>query len=210
MSFDAYETIKSTRKGDISVMITGGSYNAGNQPQYGKEWENYVVAVVKWKGQHGTNIEEEIRFRNMPDAEWYFNKMVEKYLGDTKSNPPLVPVSSVTSDIYKDLNNIESIARNLKFERNNVSAMKTGYSDLTEWMAYLQLDIQKLSEQPQENISDSELEGRMDAMIRFWDEMDDEEKMDRYDITLSEAQGDIRELPEDVFDAIYEDMINSY
>ena len=55
MSYDASIDIKSQRSADgkLEVLLWAGSYNPGNQPEFGEDWEYYHVDLTEWKDNEG-------------------------------------------------------------------------------------------------------------------------------------------------------------
>ena len=88
MSFDASTVIKSKRFGKYEVLLEAGSYNPGNQPEYGQDWEYYEVFVYV-DSDIGMDRVSKKSFHNRKDAEQYYEKKIKEYANkDTKKGEP--------------------------------------------------------------------------------------------------------------------------
>lgn len=81
MSFDASRTLEIKRFGPYEVILWAGSYNPGNQPEYGEKWEYFIVTVTK-KDIFRDTIEEE-QFDDETKSKKHYKKMIDKYKNKT-------------------------------------------------------------------------------------------------------------------------------
>jgi hypothetical protein len=80
MSYGESATLKEKKFGDHTVSIEAGSYNPGNTPEYGKEWEYITVEATKWTGNSGTTVWKK-GVRNMTEANQLFETKCKEYAG---------------------------------------------------------------------------------------------------------------------------------
>lgn len=113
MSYDVSSELMSKRKGNIEVMLSAGSYNAGNQPEYGNDWEYYDVEHVVWSsGGDGESIERKT-FTNESQAISCFNSMVKSVLkihkpSETVTEKEIQKAYNLGKKAYKENKNAPS------------------------------------------------------------------------------------------------------
>jgi hypothetical protein len=78
MSYEAETTIARKKAGKYEIYCFAGSYNPGNQPEYGRDWEYYDVNVYL-PGKIMDDLIESKKFTSKIEAKKYFNKKVEEY-----------------------------------------------------------------------------------------------------------------------------------
>jgi len=78
MSYEAETTMAKEMIGKYTVYCFAGSYNPGNQPEYGNDWEYYDVSVYIESPSMGILIETK-KFTSKEEAKKYFNRMKNKY-----------------------------------------------------------------------------------------------------------------------------------
>jgi len=78
MSYEAETTIANKKVGKYTIYCFAGSYNPGNQPEYGNDWEYYDISVYVESPTMGLLIETK-KFTSKEEAKRYFKRMVDKY-----------------------------------------------------------------------------------------------------------------------------------
>jgi len=78
VSYDASICFECKRFGKYEVMLEGGSYNPGNQPAYGSDWEYYDVFVYK-DSDVGMDKVSRKTFTNKDKALIYYKQKVNEY-----------------------------------------------------------------------------------------------------------------------------------
>ena len=80
MSYEASAEYDSKEGNGYMITLDGGSYNPGNQPEYGKDWEYYDVFVHKLSDDGGGFLIEKKSFHGKKEAERCFKYMTKKYI----------------------------------------------------------------------------------------------------------------------------------
>jgi hypothetical protein len=79
MSYNAEIDLHSTRKGNIEVQLWAGSYNPGNQPDYGEDWEYYHVSVYQMQEDGTGDLLKKKTFHNVDEARNYYLDTLRRY-----------------------------------------------------------------------------------------------------------------------------------
>ena len=86
MSYDVSSELMSEKLGKNEIMLSAGSYNAGNQPEYGNDWEYYDVEHIVWSsGGDGETVKRK-SFDTKAQAITYYDSMVKSVLKIHKSS----------------------------------------------------------------------------------------------------------------------------
>lgn len=78
MSYNASAQYGYKKGKGYSVLLEAGSYNPGNQPEYGEDWEYYDVFIHKLFDSMGILVRKKT-FHNKKKAKKYFDDMVDAY-----------------------------------------------------------------------------------------------------------------------------------
>jgi hypothetical protein len=76
MSYADSTTLASKRLGQYEIILSAGSYDPGNQPSYGRDWEYFHVTV--YVGKFGDPVIEKT-FDTKKEAKHFYEVMLERY-----------------------------------------------------------------------------------------------------------------------------------